>query len=178
VKGNSSCINIHFIHKLSMLIFVDLPTKKLTSLHYVSYDRGKTQTSVFVCVCVCARARACVCCVRCDPICYVLTAVLFPKLFAPQYDRILGPSRRIRIFFRPAIFWDITQGRMVILYHRCHLEPILCPETWVKVYHSTLLNPSEERRSHQQREGTLKSRTILTQGSYGRLLPQIFLIQH
>ena len=32
-----------------------------------------------------------------------------------------------------------------------------CPETSVKVYHSTLRNSPEERRSHQHRGGSLKS---------------------
>jgi hypothetical protein len=75
---------------------------------------------------------------------------------------------------RSALFWGITQRRMVILYrslgttYRSHRQgsctswplkmgPIYCPETSVKDYHSTLRNTPEERRSHQYRGGRLKS---------------------
>jgi hypothetical protein len=77
------------------------------------------------------------------------------------------------LFTRSALFWDITQRRVVILYrhfgttYRSHLQesrsksswtwplkmgPISCPETSVKVYHSTLRNIPKERRSHQPTE--------------------------
>jgi hypothetical protein len=60
-----------------------------------------------------------------------------------------------------ALFWDITQRRVVILYRRfgttylsncctswpLKMGPICCPETSVKGHHSTLRNIPEERRS-------------------------------
>jgi hypothetical protein len=73
---------------------------------------------------------------------------------------------------RSAVFWN----RVVIPYRRfgtmyqSHLQgsrnptrplkmgPIRCPETSVKDYHSTLRNNKEERRTHQHRGGSLKSR--------------------
>jgi hypothetical protein len=39
---------------------------------------------------------------------------------------------------------------------------ICCPETSVNNYHTTLRNASEERRSHQHRGGSLKSRLLQT----------------
>jgi hypothetical protein len=67
------------------------------------------------------------------------------------------------MMMRSALFWDIMQRRVVILY-RCfgtiygsHLQAGLldprswdwvCPETSVKDYHWTLRNIPEERRSH------------------------------
>jgi hypothetical protein len=77
---------------------------------------------------------------------------------------------------RSALFWDITQRRVVILHRRfgttiCPifkgqevqaswtswpLGPIGCRETSVQNYHSTLRNIPEERRSHQHRGGSLK----------------------
>jgi hypothetical protein len=39
-----------------------------------------------------------------------------------------------------------------------NMGPICYPETSVKDYHSTLRNTPEERRSHQNRGGSLKSR--------------------
>jgi hypothetical protein len=81
---------------------------------------------------------------------------------------------------RSALFWDITQRRVAILYRRfgttcrSHLQgsrslglwaswplkmgPICCLETSVKDYHWTLRNIREERRSHQHRGRSLKSR--------------------
>jgi hypothetical protein len=41
------------------------------------------------------------------------------------------------------------------------MEPIRCPETSVKDYHSTLRNIPEERRAHQHRGGSLKSRLAI-----------------
>jgi hypothetical protein len=38
------------------------------------------------------------------------------------------------------------------------MGPIRCPETSVKGYHSTVCNTPGERRSHQHRNGSLKSR--------------------
>jgi hypothetical protein len=38
------------------------------------------------------------------------------------------------------------------------MAPTRCPETSVKDYHSTLYNIPEERRSHQHRDGSPKSR--------------------
>jgi hypothetical protein len=74
---------------------------------------------------------------------------------------------------RSALFWDITQRWVVIVYrrfgttYRSHLQrsrsprrlssltswplkigPIGCPETAVQYYHSTLCNIAQERRSH------------------------------
>jgi hypothetical protein len=40
------------------------------------------------------------------------------------------------------------------------MGPIRCPETSVKGYHSTLRYTAEERRCHQHRGGSLKSRII------------------
>jgi hypothetical protein len=37
------------------------------------------------------------------------------------------------------------------------MGPILCGETWLQIYHSTLRKTPEERRSHQHRGGSLKS---------------------
>jgi hypothetical protein len=88
---------------------------------------------------------------------------------------------------RSPLFWDIMRRRMVIVYRRfgktyrshlqgvkCRIGPIftgqqsdswpmkmgqiICPETSVNDYHSTLLNTPEERRSHQHRGGSLKSK--------------------
>jgi hypothetical protein len=63
------------------------------------------------------------------------------------------------MLMRSALFWDITQRRMVILYRRfgttypsfllLKLGPIGCPETSVKDYHSTLRNIPEERGSQR-----------------------------
>jgi hypothetical protein len=72
------------------------------------------------------------------------------------------------MFMRSALFWGVTQRRVVILYLRfgatyrshlqgsrspmkqsCFTEPILCPETSVKDYHSTLRNTPEEYRSQK-----------------------------
>jgi hypothetical protein len=61
-------------------------------------------------------------------------------------------------------FWDITQRRLVILYrrlgttYRSHLQGSIRSETSVKDCHLTLRNIPEERRSHQHRGGSLKSR--------------------
>jgi hypothetical protein len=77
---------------------------------------------------------------------------------------------------RSALFWDIKQRRMVIFTDLSGLSvssisksqevqvkktwtgPIFRPETSVKDYHLTLRNIPEERRSHQHRGGSLKSR--------------------
>jgi hypothetical protein len=63
-----------------------------------------------------------------------------------------------------ALFWDITRRRLVIFYRRFgttyrlpssrvkkskKMEPIRCPETSVKYYHTTLRNIPEERRSQK-----------------------------
>jgi hypothetical protein len=59
------------------------------------------------------------------------------------------------MLIRSALYWDITQRRVVIAYRRfgtylAHLKgqmgPIRCPETSVKDYLSTLRNKPEERR--------------------------------
>jgi hypothetical protein len=82
-------------------------------------------------------------------------------------------------FLRSALFWGVTQRRVVIPYSRFRttyrsseagvlhwtswplkMGPIRCPETSVKGYHSTLRNTPEERRSHQHRGGSLKPRFI------------------
>jgi hypothetical protein len=44
---------------------------------------------------------------------------------------------------------------------RLTMEPIRCPETSVKDYHSTLRYNAEERTPHQHRGGSLKSRIIV-----------------
>jgi hypothetical protein len=41
------------------------------------------------------------------------------------------------------------------------MDPIRCPETSVKDYHSTLLNIPEQPRSHKHRGGSLQSRAFL-----------------
>jgi hypothetical protein len=51
---------------------------------------------------------------------------------------------------RPALFWDIKRRRVVIVYRRFGT-------TSVKNYHTTPRNIPEERRSHQNRGGCLKS---------------------
>ena len=84
---------------------------------------------------------------------------------------------------RYAFFWSITHRRVVILYrrfgttYRPHLRGTrsifffdlltsedvtntFFPETSAKDYHSTLRNTPEERRSHQHRSGSLKSRML------------------
>jgi hypothetical protein len=69
-----------------------------------------------------------------------------------------------RHVMRSALFWGITQRRMVILCrrfgtrYRSHLQgsrswllkmgPTRCPETSAKDYHLTLRNAAEERTSH------------------------------
>jgi hypothetical protein len=89
---------------------------------------------------------------------------------------------------RFAIFWDFAQRRFAIPYRRFgttnlfHLQGLrnlriiprmtafldalkmvsICyPETSVRNYHNTLLNVSEERRSHLHRGGRLKLRNLL-----------------
>jgi hypothetical protein len=88
---------------------------------------------------------------------------------------------------RSALFWDITQRRVIILYRRdgttnrfqlqgCRsprielsswtswplkMGPIGCLETSVQNCHSTLRNIPEERRSHLHHGGSLKSRMKL-----------------
>jgi hypothetical protein len=81
-----------------------------------------------------------------------------------------------------ALFWGVTQRRVVILYWRfgttylSHLQgsrspmklhwpslplkmgPIYCPETSVKDYHSTVCHTAEERRFNQHCGGSLTSR--------------------
>jgi hypothetical protein len=78
---------------------------------------------------------------------------------------------------RSALFWHITQRRLVILYRRfgttypSHLQgsrspirswplkmgPIRCPETSAKDYHSTLRYTPGQRRYLQHRGRSLKS---------------------
>jgi hypothetical protein len=92
-------------------------------------------------------------------------------------DEVVSASRQIHVqlainhllAYRSALFWDITQRRMVILYrlfgttHRSmtswplKMGPAGCPETSVKNYRSTLHNVREERNSHHLRSGSLKS---------------------
>jgi hypothetical protein len=78
-----------------------------------------------------------------------------------------------------ALFWDITQRRVVVPYrrfgttYRSHLQgpssfsgtvcpakrgPIGCPETSVQNFHSALRNIPEECRYHLSRGGSLRSR--------------------
>jgi hypothetical protein len=71
---------------------------------------------------------------------------------------------------RRALFGDITQRRVVILYRRfgtiyrfhwsLKMGRIRCPETSVKDYQSTLRKIPEERRFHQRRGGSLRSRIV------------------
>jgi predicted acetyltransferase len=94
----------------------------------------------------------------------------------------LGTLKNLLLRF--ALFWDITQRLVVVMYRRfgttylSHLQetrsprtklsswtswpsnmgPIGCPETSEQSYHSALLNIPEELRSHLHRAGSLKSR--------------------
>jgi len=69
---------------------------------------------------------------------------------------------------RTTLFWDITQGVVVIPY-RCfgttywsHLQQ---SRTTVRNYHYSLRNNAEEHSSHLLRGGTLKSRSGVVLGS-------------
>jgi hypothetical protein len=67
------------------------------------------------------------------------------------------------MLMRSALFWDITQRRLLIPYRRfgtvCQsvtldvgslkMGPKRCPETSLKDYHSSLRNISEERKSEE-----------------------------
>jgi hypothetical protein len=68
--------------------------------------------------------------------------------------------RYIRLGFtiRSALFWGLTQRRMVILYRRFGTHTLSRNED----YHPTLLKTPEERRSHQHRGGSPKSRIGVT----------------
>jgi hypothetical protein len=75
---------------------------------------------------------------------------------------------------RSALFWDITQHWVVVLYRRSgtipssmlkksaslplKMWPIDCPGTSIHNYHSTLRNMPEGCRFHPHRGGNLKSR--------------------
>jgi hypothetical protein len=65
---------------------------------------------------------------------------------------------------RYALFWDVTQGRLVVndVSERpigpIFKGPIGCPETTITNYQYTLRNVPEEQRSHLQRRGSLESR--------------------
>jgi hypothetical protein len=72
-----------------------------------------------------------------------------------------------------ALFWNITQFRVVILYRRFEttyrsswtswplkVGPICCPETSVKGYYSTLNNIPEEGRSQGQSSLTFYSLAV------------------
>jgi hypothetical protein len=70
---------------------------------------------------------------------------------------------------RSALFWDITQCRVVILYRRfgttypSHLKGSGSPRRKKRIqkYHSTLSNYlPEECKSHLHRDGILKSRMV------------------
>jgi hypothetical protein len=83
---------------------------------------------------------------------------------------------------RSALFWVITQRRVVIIYRRLgerigpifkgqrvhsswtswplEMGPIRCPETSVNYYHSTMPCTPEERRSHQHCGGSLISQIL------------------
>jgi hypothetical protein len=104
-------------------------------------------------------------------------------IHAPDGIRTSNSSKRVldsaatsyTLYLRSAFFWDITQPRVVYrrlgTTYRSHLQvsrspwtawplrmgPIRCPETSVQNYHSTLSNIPEERRSHLQRDRSLKS---------------------
>jgi hypothetical protein len=86
----------------------------------------------------------------------------------------------VRTGKRSALFWDITQRRVVIVYrlfgttYQSYLKksrsplkmgPIGCPETSVQNYRTTLLNIPEERRFRLRRCRSLKS--LLTGKSLG-----------
>ena len=92
-----------------------------------------------------------------------------------DFERLTKP--RTPKYWKYAVFWGIMLRRVVIVYrrfgttYRSHIQgstswtswplkmgPIRRPETSVKDYHSTLRNIPEERRSHQHRGGSLKSK--------------------
>jgi hypothetical protein len=57
------------------------------------------------------------------------------------------------MLMRSALFWDITQCLVLILYRRfgtLKIGPIGFPETSVKDYHSALRNIPEERKSKKK----------------------------
>jgi hypothetical protein len=81
--------------------------------------------------------------------------------------------RVVRRKKRSPLFWDITQGIVVIPYrrfgtiYRFQLQrvknskkaPKVCPDTSVRKYHHTLYNIPEDRRFHLLHGESLKSRT-------------------
>jgi hypothetical protein len=90
-----------------------------------------------------------------------------PYISAHPFKPIRESNRGLISGFRrdvdeSALFWDIAQRWVVILYRRfgatyrsylqgtswpLNMGPIGCPETSVQNYHSTLRNIAEERRS-------------------------------
>lgn len=63
-----------------------------------------------------------------------------------------------------SFFWEITQRRVVITYRRfgatLKMEPISCPETSVRNYHSALRNILEKRRSQVQNNSAGRRKNI------------------
>jgi hypothetical protein len=80
------------------------------------------------------------------------------------------------MLIRSMLVWGITQRRMEITdvsgqrigpIFNCQMAsrplkmgPIRCPEMLVRDHHPTLYNTPEERKSHQFRGGSVKSRTL------------------
>jgi hypothetical protein len=68
-------------------------------------------------------------------------------IFKVSFSYFRFPSAML---IRSALFIDITQWQVVILYRRFATGPMRCSETSVKDYHSTLRNIPEQRRSFFQ----------------------------
>jgi hypothetical protein len=66
-----------------------------------------------------------------------------------------GSSSNALTTFRDNLFVPSS-----VVFLTLNMEPISCPETSVKDYHSSLRNIPEERRCHQHRRGSLKSRML------------------
>jgi hypothetical protein len=82
----------------------------------------------------------------------------------------------LRRMHRNALFWNIMRHRVVFVYRRfgtkygshfhgsrvdprpLKMGPIFCPETSVNNYHAWPHNIPEERKSHQHRGASLKSK--------------------
>jgi hypothetical protein len=68
----------------------------------------------------------------------------------------------------PSLFWEVTQRRLIVIYRRfwttyqSHLQWSSSPRrTSVTNYQSALRNKPEQRRSHSNCDGSLKSRSVM-----------------
>jgi hypothetical protein len=101
------------------------------------------------------------------------------RMSSEDYENLKCFVGQAGLFLRSALFWGVTQRRVVVLYWRfgttyrsneggllhwtswlLKMGPRRCPETSVKDYHSTLRNTPEDRRPHQHGGGNLKPRSI------------------